>query len=93
MNKSVANTVYSLDAEDCGYPEKGLNTIMRLDDGRAVHSCEDGYAIKGQESRYCQLDGSWSGEVPTCLGLYFFCICVSHVIPLFSCFIVQRGMP
>ena len=34
----------------------------------ANHSCGTGYALKGDITRTCQSDGTWSGSAPTCGG-------------------------
>lgn len=31
-----------------------------------THSCDSGYKLEGTADRECQIDGSWSGDVPKC---------------------------
>ena len=33
----------------------------------ATYTCNDGYTLKGEESRTCRESGQWSGEAPTCV--------------------------
>ena len=45
-----------------------------MDDGdnrpgtKAVYSCNDNFELVGDYKRYCQYDGTWDGEAPTCEG-------------------------
>ncbi len=34
----------------------------------ATYECETGFALEGDARRVCQLDSSWSGEIPMCNG-------------------------
>ena len=34
--------------------------------GRATYTCNSGYDLVGIEIRFCQNDGSWSGDAPVC---------------------------
>lgn len=36
----------------------------------ATYTCDEGFALDGEETRVCQGDGNWSGEEPVCLGMY-----------------------
>lgn len=36
----------------------------------AVYSCNNGFALVGDETRECQVGGDWSGSQPTCVGKY-----------------------
>ena len=33
---------------------------------RASYICNSGYELVGQSTRFCQNNGQWSGEAPTC---------------------------
>ena len=35
----------------------------------AIYSCDDGFVLVGESIRVCEDDLTWSGEVPTCLGM------------------------
>ena len=58
--------VFCPDLEDPAY---GI-----VDDGdnrpgtKAVYSCNDNFELVGDYKRYCQYDGTWDGEAPTCEG-------------------------
>ena len=41
----------------------------------AVYTCEFGYILVGEEKRYCQADGTWSGREPECVRKFIYCIC------------------
>ena len=56
------------DQTNCGYPEQPLGGVVTVEGGVAYYSCDEGYVLHGGDSRYCQKDGLWSGEVPLCLG-------------------------
>ena len=34
--------------------------------GSATYTCNSGYNLVGSETRFCQNDGSWSGDAPVC---------------------------
>lgn len=56
---------------DCGglsKPFHGTVSAEQTTFGQmASYSCDSGYKISGTSKRICQTDGSWSGQVPTCL--------------------------
>ena len=33
-----------------------------------TYSCNTGYRIEGNSTRICQVNGSWTGEEPSCEG-------------------------
>ena len=45
----------------------------------AVYACDFGYVLVGDEKRYCQDDGTWSGQEPICVRKFTcVCICTQH---------------
>ena len=42
-------------------PPQGVGSV-------ATHSCDSGYNLRGDNTRICQSDGTWSGSAPTCEG-------------------------
>ena len=36
----------------------------------ATYSCITGYNLVGDSTRTCQAEGNWSGNAPTCAGMY-----------------------
>ena len=34
----------------------------------ATYHCDDGYELIGDDVQTCQLNGNWSGSLPTCEG-------------------------
>ena len=55
----------------CGEPDSPSNGSMNTSAGTsfgdvARYSCDDGYALIGQNETTCQADGRWNGSVPTC---------------------------
>ena len=36
----------------------------------ATYSCDTGYNLVGDSTRTCQARGNWSGNAPTCQGVY-----------------------
>ena len=48
-----------------------------------VYSCQPGYILSGgSEHRVCRSDGSWTGKVPVCRGIYTHASFCSHTIRL-----------
>ncbi|GFY50647.1 protein lev-9 [Trichonephila inaurata madagascariensis] len=37
---------------------------------KVTYECDEGYKLKGYESRYCHASGRWSGMLPTCERVY-----------------------
>ena len=58
------------DTADCGplpNPDNGMVTFGRTTLGStANYSCSAGFVLMGLSSRMCEVDGSWSGEIPVC---------------------------
>ena len=59
---------------DCGplrQPENGDVRISSTTFGSSArYSCFPGYNLIGLIVRVCQIDGTWSGQEPTCEGMY-----------------------
>ena len=51
---TIDNGVVTIDASD------GSNT------SQATYTCDDGYSLKGDGTRICQEDDTWTGADPTC---------------------------
>ena len=56
----------SLDAPDNGDVMVGMTTFESV----ATYSCDPSFRLIGVTTRTCQLNGSWSGEIPVCEGNY-----------------------
>lgn len=41
-------------------------------EGVLKYVCEEGYLLHGDETRQCQADGQWDGELPLCKSEQFF---------------------
>ncbi|XP_077999677.1 uncharacterized protein LOC144452453 [Glandiceps talaboti] len=55
---------------ECGSLTSPVDGLVQYDDttegNTAVYSCDIGYQLFGSEQRVCQLDGTWSGDIPHC---------------------------
>lgn len=63
------------DPIDCGDPGTPVNGKVQLTAGTKLnsvvrYSCSVGYVFAGARERICQVDGSWSGSLPSCEGNY-----------------------
>ena len=64
------------DVVDCGNltdPDNGVVTLSGTTEGdTANYSCIVGYELNDNDTsqRTCGLNGTWSGEEPTCIGEY-----------------------
>ena len=50
-----------------------INTEVQFEAGLlATYVCDDGYTISSSvdAARICQLNGEWTGEAPTCIGMF-----------------------
>ena len=60
---------------DCGNlvgPDNGNVMIGMTTLGSEVtYNCDPSFSLRGDESRTCQPDGSWSGEDPVCEGNHY----------------------
>ena len=43
----------------------GLTTFPN----EVTFSCDEGFIMRGTEKRKCQVDGTWSGNVTSCVGM------------------------
>ena len=54
----------------CGGLSNPSNGQVSISDntvgGSATYTCNSGYNLVGSETRFCQNDGSWSGDAPVC---------------------------
>jgi hypothetical protein len=49
--------------------------------GRAVFRCTWGYRLTAPPGVECEVDGQWSGPVPSCEGeIYSFVVFTSHIM-------------
>ena len=61
-----------IDCGDPGTPANGERAGSEFTYAKTVtYDCDPGYQISGSRSRFCQLDGSWTGSVATCVGEFF----------------------
>ena len=38
----------------------------------STYTCDSGYKLIGSKTRTCQVDGTWSGALPSCKGMCLF---------------------
>ena len=61
-----------ISAMDCGSPDIPTNGdalfISTVFGAIVMHTCDDMYALCGNETRMCLANGMWSGEVPECIS-------------------------
>ena len=54
----------------------------------ALYVCNSGFRLDGQRTRVCQSDGSYSGQAPTCVGMFIVnkinVEYLNHNLPLYS---------
>ena len=73
LNK-LFSVMFSHVVIDCGPPEEPSNGRVILPSDQtylndiANYTCATGYILQGNEHRVCQLNGLWSGSVPSCVG-------------------------
>ena len=63
---------HTLYISDCGEPEASKGTIVlspaTVAGSQALYSCDTGYfQLKGDSSRTCLNEGTWSGSSPHCV--------------------------
>ena len=63
---------------DCGNlddPDNGEVTLTGTTLGsKADYSCNNGYALEGNERRVCQSNREWSGMAPVCRRMLILCL-------------------
>ena len=60
----------------------GVVTISPADQGylsRTTYECNDGFALKGDGNRVCQMDDTWNGTDPECGKWFNFSSKASHI--------------
>ena len=51
-------------------PTDGIQTFTTFSVGDTVgYECLEGFVLSGPMTRTCQLNGTWSGDDPTCEGI------------------------
>ena len=74
---------------DCGHPGEIDNGQVDVSGGTAIgdtanYQCNEHFQLKGDNTRTCQEDGTWSGTAPTCLGKHTGTLGIQHLyIPTF----------
>ena len=67
----------SATAISCGLPANPVNGSVSVPaqtyGSTATYSCTPGFALSGAATRTCQDDGTWSGDVPTCVAVDVVC--------------------
>ncbi len=56
----------------------------------AVYYCFTGYRLIGEDKRYCQENGVWSGITPTCQGAHF-CILINLLLTVSPLIAIDCG--
>ena len=58
---------------DCGAlgsPDNGMVDVSEtVLNSVATYSCNTGYTLTGDATRTCQGNSTWSGAIPTCVGM------------------------
>ena len=65
----------SLTVVNCGNLTDPANGVVNHSAGttseqNATYRCNTGYNLVGDSIRTCQAEGDWSGNAPTCEGMY-----------------------
>jgi CUB/sushi domain-containing protein len=74
---------------DCGHPGEIDNGQVDVSGGTMIgdttnYQCNEHFELKGDNTRTCQEDGTWSGTAPTCLGKHTGTLGIQHLyIPTF----------
>ena len=58
---------------DCGTPSSdnshlSVSFMSTLFTAVLTYYCDEGYSLRGLETRTCEATGEWTGEEPTCLS-------------------------
>ena len=75
--------VIGRECEVLSNPANGQVTII---DSTATYTCDSGYELIGDDTRIC-VDGVWTGEEPTCIGIISCVYIMFYSTPLNS---IQR---
>ena len=70
MSIALSVSISSLDCGPLSAPDHGSVVLIggTTVGALAVYDCEDGYVLKdGQDSRECQLTGTWNLQMPVCI--------------------------
>lgn len=74
MNNCTYKCVFISTAVQCEFltaPENGQVVLTGITFGStASYNCLPGFNIVGSATRTCQENGQWSGQAPTCAGLF-----------------------
>ena len=49
----------------------------------ATYRCDTGYNLVGDRTRTCQARGNWSGNAPTCQGMFIMCVCTQKHVSMY----------
>ena len=65
------NSILEITCEELSNPENGTVSLPteRIVDSIATYTCNDSFELVGDASVTCQLNGTWSAEEPTCIGM------------------------
>ena len=68
------NTLLTVDCGSLPDPANGsVNHTAGTTMGHtATYSCNTGYNLVGNSTHTCQATGNWSGNAPTCQGMYIY---------------------
>ena len=61
--------------KECGHPGEPANgTLMSTEilfypGEEVIYTCKKGFLLTGRDKRTCQVDGGWSGVLPSCSKL------------------------
>ena len=74
-----AASIHYIGCPDLKAPADGSVHYTSSDVGsQANYSCNEGYTLVGMSTRFCQNDGTWSGQPPLCQSGRKNCTCVIH---------------
>ena len=48
----------------------GVSFNSTTEGSEVIYTCDAGYELKGENTRMCQSDGTWSGTEPQCEGIH-----------------------
>ena len=61
---------YSYAAEECPQLKNPANGTVTYDErvypNEAVYECDNGFELRGDATRKCEIDGEWAGDAPEC---------------------------